>query len=334
MAGIVQLKGKWYIRLYLGNHKIKLLPTGTTVRRDAEIVLNKVRRQEIEIRQGFRKRLELARLTIDQGITYFLKNAPRERSLNEKTILAYRLALGNFRDCFGGRLFVDQLRKPDFPKLLTYLEKRGLKPTTINIRLRAIRAWLNYLREKELVDQLPFRVKSLRIDEHLPKFIAPVDLERIYSRVTNPKMLATFRVYEVTGMRLGELAQSHRENDFIIIIRAKGRKQRIVPLPAENIADYDLARENPFTGDYISHYFGDVCRKIGLHHSLHSLRHTFALRKLLETNNISLVKELLGHSSVVVTEIYTKIPLDYLAQVFRARGLSASNDVNFAMKND
>lgn len=120
-------------------------------------------------------------------------------------------------------------------------------------------------------------------------------------------------------MRLGELANSYRDGDYIVVTQSKGCKQRIIPLPLENIVDYDIAWENPYSTNYITHRFSFYCRSLGLKHSIHSLRHTFALRKLIETNNIMLVKELLGHSSVVVTEIYTKFPKDYLVKVFSDR---------------
>ena len=53
--------------------------------------------------------------------------------------------------------------------------------------------------------------------------------------------------------------------------------------------------------------------------SLHSLRHTFALREYARSGDIYKVKSLLGHSSVTVTEIYTKFPEQYLAQAFGER---------------
>ena len=51
--------------------------------------------------------------------------------------------------------------------------------------------------------------------------------------------------------------------------------------------------------------------------SLHSLRHAYVLLKLVELGEKHLVQELLGHSSVTVTEMYTKFPLEYLKEVFR-----------------
>ncbi|MCK9244400.1 MAG: tyrosine-type recombinase/integrase, partial [Candidatus Marinimicrobia bacterium] len=90
--------------------------------------------------------------------------------------------------------------------------------------------------------------------------------------------------------------------------------------------DYQIATTDPYSLSFISHSFSKSCKAAGITgKTLHALRHTFALRKLIETNNIQLVKELLGHSSVTVTEIYTAFPVDFLAQVFKDRAINTQN---------
>ena len=206
-----------------------------------------------------------------------------------------------------------------YSNLLNYLQSQ-YNPTTVNIRLRSIRAMLNYLYEKDMISRLPFKVRQIKTDQGLPKFILPDEMSRIFSKVKDDKLSAVFRVYETTGMRVGELRNSHREDEFIVIEKAKNRKSRIIPIPIDRIPDYDLARGLDYSVSWISHSFSRYCNKAELHgKTIHCLRHTFAMRKLMETNNISIVRELLGHSSVKVTEIYTQFPREYLAQVFKDR---------------
>gem|GEM_PF-4721801 len=71
----------------------------------------------------------------------------------------------------------------------------------------------------------------------------------------------------------------------------------------------------------VSHQFKVLAQKAGLPDDItfHSLRHTFAVRHWIEHRDINLTKQVLGHSSVVVTEIYTKIPIDYLKNVISIR---------------
>lgn len=323
MAGLRKLRGKFYIRVWIDG-KEKLLPTGTSNRRDAEIQKTKIERQELEIKQRLRDQIDELknRLTIKDGVDYFLKHVKPEHNITDSTVKTYRQASGDFVAALQSVIYFDSLTRLHYSDLLNYLQQR-YNPTTVNIRLRGIRAMLNFLFEKNLIKQIPFRVKQIKTDRQLPKFITPDEMDKIYGQVTDDKLLATFRVYEATGMRLSELFKSKLKGDFITVEQTKGRRQRIIPIPADRIQDYLLATSEPYSAGFISRSFHDACKKSGLHgKTIHSLRHTFALRKLLETDNILLVKELLGHSSVKVTEIYTAIPADFLAQIFTQRAIN------------
>ena len=110
--------------------------------------------------------------------------------------------------------------------------------------------------------------------------------------------------------------------------KAKNRRERIIPIPVVNIPDYERAKHLNYSTSWISHSFSEACKNAGLKgKTIHALRHTFALRKLVETNNISMVKELLGHSSVKVTEIYTQFPKEFLVQIFKDQHIN--QDVNY-----
>jgi len=184
---------------------------------------------------------------------------------------------------------------------------------------------INFLADKGLI-QFPFKVKQIKTDRHLPKFITPNEMDAIYKQVTDERLLATYRIYEVTGLRAGELFHSKLQGDFITVEKSKGRKERIIPIPFQNVKDYQIATTDPYSLSFITHSFSKACKAAGVTgKTLHALRHTFALRKLIETNNIQLVKELLGHSSVTVTEIYTAFPKDFLAQIFRDRAINTGN---------
>lgn len=327
MAGMRKLKGKFYVRVWVDG-KEKLIPTGTNNHREAEIVLNRIKREELEIKQRIRKEISdlERRLLITKGIDYFEKNVQGERNLQKTTVYTYKLATKDFIKALGKLLYFDCIQKKHFSMLVNHLQK-NYNNTTTNIRLRGIRAMLNYLLEKEIIDKLPFRVKQIKVDQGLPKFIKPDELDKIYENVEDERLQAIFRVYEATGMRVGELRYSHRDGEFIIVEKAKNRKSRIIPIPLERIPDYDLAKELDWSVSWISHSFTLACRDADLAgKTIHCLRHTFALRKLVETNNISLVKELLGHSSLKVTEIYTQFPREYLIQIFKDRNVNKTSE--------
>jgi len=154
MAGLRLLKGKYYVRIWLkdphGKTKEKLLPTDTSNKTDALRVLKRIEKEELEIKQKLRDELSYLnnRLTIEDGIKYFLKNVGKERGLRETTIRSYRLDCRDFLNAFKGKVCFENLTKEDYPVLIKYLSSRYNKTTT-NIRLRSIQAMLNYLHEKE-----------------------------------------------------------------------------------------------------------------------------------------------------------------------------------------
>ncbi|MFH1213195.1 MAG: tyrosine-type recombinase/integrase [Candidatus Neomarinimicrobiota bacterium] len=325
MAGLRLLKNKFYIRVWVDG-KEKLLPTGTANRREADVQRSKIERQELEIKQKIRDEIDALknRLKIRAGIDYFLKNVGAERNITESTVKSYHLAANDFINSLGRLIYFNSIQRSNYSELLNYLQGQ-YNPTTVNIRLRGIRVMLNYLIEKGMIEP-PFHVKTIKTDRHLPKFITPDEMDAIYKEVTDEKLLATYRIYEVTGLRAGELFHSKLTGDFITVEKSKGRKERIIPIPFQNIKDYQIATTDPYSLSHITHTFSKACADADVTgKTLHSLRHTFALRKLIETNNIQLVKELLGHSSVTVTEIYTAFPVDFLTQVFKDRAINTKN---------
>jgi integrase len=99
------------------------------------------------------------------------------------------------------------------------------------------------------------------------------------------------------------------------------KKERIVPLPDELHEDYRIAINSGIRDYEISRGFTLAREKAGLNKNLtlHSLRHTYAVKLWFDRGVINLVQAALGHSSVVQTERYTMFPPDYLKQVFNQR---------------
>ena len=131
---------------------------------------------------------------------------------------------------------ITDIKRSDYDLVLGYLKER-VNDTTVNIRLRGIRTFLRWLVEERYLDELPFKVRLVKLDETLVRYINPDELKRIYQEVTDPVIRATFKVAEKTGMRLAELNRSELEGDWIRII-GKGEKERIIPFPAEQMENY------------------------------------------------------------------------------------------------
>lgn len=315
MAKLTFKDGRYYVRLR-GKGIDKLLPTGTNKRYIAEQHLRRIEADLLAVKQRLKDEAEFQIKSIDECVRYFFANYPKEKGITKTTVYTYKQALDDFRGAFSNVKRIQDIKRADYPILTNYL-KRRYSGTTVNIRLRGIRVFLNYLEETEFIKDRPFKVREIKTDKKLPQYITPEEMDRFYKQIENPKHRATFKTLEYTGMRVGELPGSQRDGDFIRITHSKSKRERIIPIPPQYIPDYDLAVNEPLKRDYISHLFTRYARRAGIkNRSLHSLRHTYALRTLIQTNNIAFVRELLGHSSVTVTEIYTQFPIDYLKQLF------------------
>ncbi|NQV16216.1 site-specific integrase [bacterium] len=82
-------------------------------------------------------------------------------------------------------------------------------------------------------------------------------------------------------------------------------------------ADFELATTNPYKKMHITKTFTKlrIKAKVSDGKTLHSLRHTFAVRMLIQTDSMEIVKNLLGHSDLKTTQIYTKFPPEYLKSI-------------------
>lgn len=325
--------GKYYVRVWIPQlKKIKSIPTHTENRKEAQRIFKKIqslenfRKAEYEGYKVFNipkednwwDQSEFGNddqsLSIRKAVDKYINSC--KNRISESTVKTYELALRDLTNAIKGSTRLSELSKKSHDTILSYLESKYSK-TTVNIRLRGIRAFLMWVVENEYLEKLPFKVKMLKLKDRLPKFISPDEMKKIYANTEDPILRSIFRVYEFTGMRLSELKTSKLEGKFLRIV-GKGNKERIVPIPEILINDYMVAKEADYHTDRITKSFTAAKRnaKIKGNKTLHSLRHTFALRMLVELGDIYLVKKLLGHSTVTVTEVYTKFPIEYLKDVF------------------
>ena len=364
--GNYNITGPYYIRIWLPNlKKVKLIPTNTENHKEAERKLKIVSEKEWLIKTeqslllaGLSEHRNDGKLitvvnealgldiitTLHKACIDYLESC--NKRISQNTIDSYDIALNDLQNALSPSIRVSELSKRHFEILIDYFKKNYKSKVTINIRLRGIRAFLHWLVDAEYVEKMPFKVRLLKIEDELPKFLTPADIQAIYSQIDDPVMLSTVKVYEATGIRLSELFYSTLNGKFLTVI-GKGKKERIVPIPDTVIKDYLIATaEYESAKDKLKKEFTNpriIEMKIELYvdtrkkritsaftkayklagitgkRSLHSLRHTYALRMLVEFGEIHLVQKLLGHSSVTVTEVYTKFPIEYLKSIFTSK---------------
>ena len=225
----------------------------------------------------------------------------------------------------------------------------GLSSKTVARRLASIKSFFNYLIQIELVTDSPAsHIKSPKIEKNIPKFIHNNKISFLM-QIPNKKTLigkrdlAILELFYATGMRLSELVAlnigSVNHNDNLVKVLGKGNKERIIPFGNNAMSTLETylkerglnwisnqntplfsARNNKRISvrtvqtrmkKYLAQVLGT---KNGA--SPHVLRHTFGTHLLDNDADIRSIQELLGHSSISSTQIYTKVNPKKIKQVY------------------
>ena len=249
---------------------------------------------------------------------------------------------------------VDRLAMRSF---LGHLAKRGLGKRSMARTLSAARSFYRYLHRNEVVETNPARaVGAPRLDKHLPGYLDRAQIDLLFQmaevrawegKFVDVRNLAILELFYSTGMRLSELQGLSRSDlDMVtqqVKVRGKGRKERIVPIGDHAILalrNYEAKRDELLralgpgadrravflTGSgkrigvrsvqkIVTGFLRQIDEDAGL--SVHSLRHTFATHLLDAGADLRAVQELLGHSSISTTQIYTHTSIERLKQVYQ-----------------
>ncbi len=240
---------------------------------------------------------------------------------------------------------------------LGHLTRRGLGKRSIARSLSAVRSFYKWMHHAERVEANPARgVATPKQDKYLPAYLDRAQIDLLFEtaqlraqdgRFESARDLAILELFYSTGMRLSELAGINRADIDLVAqvvkVRGKGRKERIVPVGdhaqlalrnyegkrdeltkrlgarTERYA-YFLARTGrriaPRTvQQLVSKFLNAIDEDAGL--SVHSLRHTFATHLLDAGADLRAVQELLGHSSISTTQIYTHTSVERLKEVYK-----------------
>lgn len=229
-----------------------------------------------------------------------------------------------------------------------YLYKKKLSKRSIARKYSSIRTFYNYLEKKNILENNIFNlVENPKKEEKLPRFINEYELDKMFEIPDNsPKGQRDRLILEIlygTGVRVSELVNIKINdidfNNNSIKVRGKGNKDRYVfygKYCKEAINNYikngRISLLNGQTCDYlllnrfgknisvvsIRKILNEIINKCSLDIKIspHVLRHTFATHLLNEGADIMHVKELLGHSSLSTTSIYTHVTNEKIKEVY------------------
>ncbi len=290
---------------------------------------------------------------IEEAIQRFADHITVERHLSPTTVRYYVREAEDFAQYLASQEVTDIEKIEPYDVrdwLMVQMEKNS--PATVKKKLAALSAWITYLRKnKYLARDIMASVSIPQQPTRQPIFFRESEVEHIYDDIyphTYEGALAklVLRMLYETGMRRSELAsltvQDVNLSKLTIKVLGKGSKMRIIPIEnelAHNISQYLALRDEKMAEEkaadsrrllinskgrpvsdsmiysIVEQYMPTLSNADRV--SPHVFRHTFATHMLNEGADINAVKELLGHSSLDSTEIYTHMSRERLKETYK-----------------
>ena len=291
----------------------------------------------------------MAHTVIEKSVIDFLHHL-REKNASAHTIKAYTGDLAIFSAYAGSRSWkqIDHIAIRGF---LSQLYEKGLSKTSVARSLAAVRSLYRWLAQEGVVDQNPAKLVAT---PKLPKKLPRVPTIEEMNSVLDGQMPGTaafperdrlmlellygcgIRNSELTGINLDDIRLSAEA----ILIRGKGKKERIVPfgeavkqvltgyLPAraavlnESRKNSNALLINRRGGRLTTRSVGRIIKKIAVSKGLspdvhpHTLRHAFGTHMLEEGADLRAIQELLGHERLATTQRYTQLSTKHVLQVY------------------
>lgn len=272
----------------------------------------------------------------------FLSYIKNQKNYSEKTFLSYKNDLFSFYEYVKKDL--KDVKISDIRNYISDLIKYGYKPRSVARKLSSLKSFFKFLLKRKMIDFNPASViKTPKVPKRLPDILSENLLREILDTwktfdFKSKRDKAIVETLYGLGIRASELINL-KENDISkdsIRITGKGNKVRIVPIPLktkEAILDYiEEKKRNNIRSEYLFvNLKGEKLTPRGLYYILkrvfeergsiykihpHILRHSFATHLLSHGADLRSIQELLGHSSLKATEIYTHLSIEEIKKIY------------------
>ena len=272
----------------------------------------------------------LAKSYVEQYLRYKYR-----RNCKTNTLKIAATSLVQFLSFFAGKgnIVLEQLSREDLEAFVEDMQDRGLKPTTVCIRLRNVYGFLRFLiiEYKVVGWELMERKIKLQLPDRLPRAIDAQHIQQLLSVIDNPRDRALILILLRTGMRIGELLNCKVDDvdlceQKILIYQSDktcaGRAVYYSDDAHQALLAWLRVRDplkqplfygwgaNPLCYEAARSILQKYLQKAGLQHSgysLHCLRHTFATDLLNARMPLECLRVLLGHSNLEITRRYARL---------------------------
>jgi len=282
----------------------------------------------------------------------FINYLKYEKRYSKLTAIAYKKDLDQFEEfCIKtiGDFHVEGINDKLVRKWIVELMEQGISPRTVNKKISALKSFYKYLMRSGIVEENSLKnVIVLKVPKKLPQFVEEQNLNHLLDdgffgndfESLRDKLILSL-LYG-TGIRLAELMHLKDADvyqaEFLIKVLGKRNKERIIPYPRSLnalISDYRIERTQLFGSPtpcllltskgkpvYEKLIYRIVTKNLSLvttieKKSPHVLRHTFATHLLNHGADLNAVKEMLGHSNLSATQIYTHTSLEKIQKIYR-----------------
>ena len=277
-----------------------------------------------------------------------------EKNYSQHTVTAYINDIGFFESFLSNEFEDDNLLRVNYNQIRSWivsLSDDGISNTSINRKVSSLKSFYKFLLKTKQIDASPLvKHKALKAPKKIQIPFSEKELDLVLNQIKYKEGFEGIRdklivdLFYTTGIRRTELIHLKIQNvdlsNKTIKVIGKRNKERIIPILTiieEQVkkylserssiqdvkeADYFFLLTNgvklndSFVYRLINYYFSNVSEKVKK--SPHILRHTFATHLLNNGADINSVKELLGHSSLASTQVYTHSSLTELQKVYNS----------------
>lgn len=285
-------------------------------------------------------------MTIEELLNHFYSDLILVKRDSEQTALTYKISCGEFLNWLVEQRI--KLRDVTVQNLMYFLVKRktdGASELTISKDISALRSFGDYLvRKSYWTENLALLLDRPKASRNLPKVLSLEEVEALLGSIDTSTDLgkrddALYELIYSCGLRISEacsllIANVHME-EGLILVRGKGNKERLIPfggvarkklelylnevrpklVKERNVAEVFVNyKGNPISRKGVWRRFQELEALSGVNSKVHTLRHSFATHLLSGGADLRSVQELLGHSDLSTTTVYTHVTDNQLEQ--------------------